>query len=116
MKLYRYSNSLYDSPTPKIHEIGVCVVFIHEIDVVKSTPCGSWIVHRQGKKWINHERHKQFAYKTMEEAKAGFIARKKRQIHILTSQLQNAKESLLAIETPTKDSIDYNYDHLYVFL
>lgn len=103
MKLYRYDNGS-EFTTNQMQEYKTALVFMHEYGVIKSTPCGSWIMHRQMKKWINHNKTKQFAYRTVEEAKSGFIHRKKSQIRILEAQLQGARDSLVAIESPIRNS------------
>ena len=102
MKLYRYSNNVNDSDDNiNIHDFNLTVVFLHEFEVTRSTPCGSWIVYCGHKKFVNYTNRKQYAYRTLEEAKVSFLARKKRQIAILTAQLHNAHESIMAIERPS---------------
>jgi hypothetical protein len=99
MKLYRYSGQPSESENVKtMHVFSLSHVFLHEFDVVRETPCGAWIQHSYGKKrFINLRCVKQWASKTPEEAKKNFLARKKRQISILEHQLQDAKDSVIAM-------------------
>ena len=67
--------------------------------LIKETPCGYWIRNERfygdkHKKWMSKNSHKQFACLTQEDAMISFQARKKRQIKILTAQLNSAKQSL----------------------
>lgn len=100
-KLYRYSNNINDSlDIISVYEYNLAQVYLHEFEVDKNTTCGSWIVHAYGKRrFINHTKQKQYAYKTIEEAKLNFLARKQMQIKILKFQLNIAKDSMIAMET-----------------
>jgi hypothetical protein len=104
MKLYRYSNnrsegqkypSICSTQDPNID------VYLHEYDVTKETKCGVWIEidYRTRRKFVNTNCVKQFAYKSLEDAKQNFISRKHRQIRILESQVRTSKVSLAAIES-----------------
>ena len=71
--------------------------------VIKRTPCGAWIcmgVFLGGepfdcshKRFVNLKATKRFACETEEEALYSFMARKTRQISILTRQLRQAQEA-----------------------
>lgn len=70
---------------------GVCYF---EHPVLKETPCGV-VVDVFGKpKFINKNWIKQYAHPTKEDALAGLKARRRRQIRILTAQLDRAKREL----------------------
>ena len=63
--------------------------------IIKETKCGVWICETYGKKrFINVNAKKQWACLTKELAIESFISRKNRQISILNSQLEQAKEHL----------------------
>jgi len=109
MKLYRYSSNLFDSNNIKIyHTSEYCCVYLHEYDSIRDTKCGVWILQSGGvKKFVNLEKVKQYASKTPEDAKINFLARKKRQICILESQLIEVKDSILALDTQPLDYSTY---------
>ena len=75
-------------------------VFLREFRVIKETPKGAWIeVSFAGdKRFVRLDARKQYACPTVELARQSFIARKKRQIKILTTQLGNAKLALTYAE------------------
>jgi len=62
--------------------------------ILKETPCGGWIDYYGTRKFVNLEYRKKFAARTKEEALIGFIARKNRQVKILSAQLNRAKYAL----------------------
>jgi hypothetical protein len=77
--------------------------------IIKRTRCGAWIAlgfifqwhevsDSTDKRFVNLQARKKFACETEEEALLSFMARKKRQIRILDSQLQQAKQALAAAE------------------
>ncbi len=67
-----------------------------QYEVIKTTPKGVWL--KKGwwgqKRFVLRDAKKRFACPTKAEAKESFISRKKRQISILTTQLNSAKEAL----------------------
>lgn len=68
-------------------------------EVVKHTPKGVWIyLGWEGKRFVLRDARKRFACPTKEEALESFMARKRRQIRILTAQRKNAKEALRLAE------------------
>lgn len=91
-KVYRYHDY--------VTNVGVHVGE-YEYKVLKETPRGYWIQlypsrweNRVSRKWVNKYSKKRFAYPSKEEALASFLARKRRQIQILQSQLDRAKVAL----------------------
>ena len=74
-------------------------IWFNRYRIVERTPKGAWITvseYRMSKdKFVLLTAVKQYACRTEEEAKVSFEARKKRQIGILTSQLDHAKRALL---------------------
>lgn len=61
--------------------------------VIKHTPKGVWLDNYGTKRFVRREAIKRFACPTEEEALESFIARKARQVSILTSQLEQAKKA-----------------------
>jgi hypothetical protein len=62
--------------------------------VTKRTPCGAWL----GSRFVRLNARKQFASNTEKEALESYIARKKRQIGILSAQLREAERGLKIAE------------------
>ena len=67
--------------------------------LVRETRAGYWIIDKEqyciyGEKWIPKASRKRFAYPTEQEALTSFIARKTKQIKILSIQLGNSKITL----------------------
>jgi len=61
--------------------------------IVKRTPCGVWIEECTGfRRFINQNARKQWSYPTHKEALQGFVARKKRQLQILSVQIECAEK------------------------
>lgn len=97
---YRYEdllegwNYLFNIPKVKIVE--------YTYSLIKETPKGYWITNNSllfkninfGKRWISKTAKKRYAYPTKEEAINGFIARKNRQVTILSRKLEQAKQAL----------------------
>lgn len=69
-------------------------VRVMEFQKLKDTPKGVWLRRRFGSKnkWVSKTSKKRYAYPTKQEATESFLARKNRQIAILQSQLEHAKE------------------------
>ena len=65
--------------------------------VLRKTPCGVWINEGYRERFILTDARKHFACPTVEEAKASYIARKGRQIRILSGKLRKAKLALAMI-------------------
>lgn len=95
--LYRYDLQRWAAPLNEFDEPigrGRLTLECREFRVLKWTPCGAWIEHGFDKKFVLLTARKQFACRTKEEAAMAFRARKKRQIHILKSQLAEAITAL----------------------
>lgn len=75
-------------------------VYREEFRVIKETPKGVWIEmdFAGGKRFVRHDALKKFAHPTTEAARESFRARKRRQIKILTKQLENAQRALSEID------------------
>lgn len=90
-------------------------VYIMQFPIHKETPCGAWIVQeswlsgpnevplREALKFVNLKANKKFACRTVAEAKESFLARKKRQIRILNSQIERAKKAIVSMESLNLD-------------
>lgn len=92
-ELYR----AYDWGTPDYMKVGVD---FSVYPVIKETPHGYWIKfsNSKGQKWVNnYTKSYKFAYETKEQAMINFLARKRKQIRILKSQLSQAKAERRAI-------------------
>lgn len=64
--------------------------------VIKHTPCGVWLaLTSMDRRFVLKAAHKQFACPTKEAALVSFRARKRRQVAILTAQLERAKLALV---------------------
>lgn len=80
-------------------------IYVDAYHISHRTPCGAQIkcgydVHkmRPKLKFVNLKAHKQFASETVERALESFKRRKVRQISILESQIQHAKQALKTAE------------------
>lgn len=99
---YRYEQVRYASFDPfdeyGYHSsFGKTEIVRREYRVVKRTPKGAWIELYPGRnRFVKNEGVKKFAHPDEESARAGFLARKRRQIKILSGQLADAK---IALET-----------------
>lgn len=74
-------------------------IVLLKVPVISHTPKGVWVKEfpwwvgdDAPKKFVNNSTTKRYAYPTIEEAKAAYLARKKRQVMILSGQLQFAQE------------------------
>ena len=97
--LYRYTNMQFGSEDSRFCEIKL---ILSKYRVIKTTRCGKWITSSDyltyadqyvDKKFVNMEAKKRFACPTEKEALQSFIARKNRQISILSHQLDVAKRA-----------------------
>jgi len=113
MKLYRYYDVQYSAGCDECgNDLGAgrVGVSLMEFDVVSETRCGVWIMTgywfgapgekppKNCLKFVNMEANKKYACRTKEEAKESFIARKRRQISILSAQIKRAEKALFAVE------------------
>jgi hypothetical protein len=94
---YRYEDFRY-------YEGGTRVELIR-LKVIKKTDCGVWIspVNFELRRWVKRNARKRYACPTKQEALESFIARKKRQIEILSVQLHNAQSALNIGESMQKE-------------
>jgi len=110
MKLYRYYDVQYSAGCDEYdNDLGPGRVGINliEFEVIRETRCGFWIatkycfnapgekIPRNCQKFVNMNANKKYACKTKEEAKESFIARKRRQIQILSCGIERAKKALI---------------------
>jgi hypothetical protein len=124
MKFYRYSDIVayydYKYSVPKV------IITEEVFYLVRETKCGYWISRNpnydennielwgERKRWVSKYSTKRLAYPTREEALQSFKARKKRQITILTAQLQQAQ---IALEKATNNPEEIRKDRrLWGFL
>jgi hypothetical protein len=86
-ELYRYDATYYGKSKPTLS--------CYHYKVIKQTKCGAWIEYDgYKKKFVNLEARKQWACATKEEALISFIARKRSQVSILRSRLDDAISAL----------------------
>lgn len=113
MKLYRFTNNSSDSNNIiGTHVFDNAYVYLHEYETTKETPCGAWIVIKHDKKrFVNLSCYKKYACKDVEQAKEEFLGRKKMQIRILSSQLQNAEDSMRAMVGEMQTGPHYPEDY-----
>lgn len=83
--LYRYVNRLD-------------VVMLDQHRVIRRTKCGTWIDVWGKQKFVMDGTRKRFAYPTEPEAKTSFLARKRRQLVLLRSQIEDVEASVLALK------------------
>ncbi len=103
-KMYRYVDTLYSTGGGDDYSsssVYVKVVLL-TYNIVRLTPKGAWVSGFPGDKprFVLNSARKRFACPTKEEAMTSFVARKNRQIRILTSQLQYVKEALAQVGQP----------------
>lgn len=98
---YRYDSYLvsagvdeFDSPLgpPSV------AVYLHTYKVLKHTRRGVWLDNYNAKRFVLSTARKRFACPTIEEAKQSFIARKRRQAHILQRQVEHALRAIEVVE------------------
>jgi hypothetical protein len=92
--LYRYQEQSYsigvdqfDNPLPGYH----LIIELYSYRVIRETSKGVWINDYGKDRFVLLTARKKFACRTKEEALESFIARKNRQIKILSDQLEKAK-------------------------
>lgn len=97
---YRFENFRYaggvDEWGDPIPGDGRAAVRVVEIAVVKFTPKGAWVIdhYDDRKRFVLGAARKRYACPTIEEARASFVARKRRQIQILKARARDAEEAL----------------------
>lgn len=90
---YRYEFYPYE------HSYGGGELCLRTFVAVKKTPKGAWIVEAPygiKKRFVLDSGRKKFAYQDIKQALDSYIARKRRQITLLTYQLENAQSGLAA--------------------
>lgn len=97
--LYRYDGICYSAGTDEwgdpLPYKGRREIYCQEYSIIKRTPCGAWINTWAGQhKFVNLNANKRYACLSKEDALTSFIARKKRQIKILSSRIDDAKAFL----------------------
>lgn len=109
MKFYRYEHFAFRDPYGFSIISDITEKIFH---LVKETPCGWWIHEIAGyanmddrwkefwgkPKWVSKTARKRYAYPTREEALTSFIARKRRQIEIMETELEGARLALAMAE------------------
>jgi hypothetical protein len=93
--LYRYEDQTYSAGVDQFDNVlpGYDLkILLHKYQIIKETSKGVWIKKDYTKdKFVLLTARKKFACRTKEEALKSFIARKSRQIKILSDQLDRAK-------------------------
>ncbi len=101
---YRYENY---STAPPLDEFenpigrGEGHITLRKYMILRSTPRGMWIEYEMDhrhEKFILTGAHKQFAWRTIEEAQVSFMARKKRQLGILETRAQDVRDIITKAE------------------
>jgi hypothetical protein len=100
-KLYRIDGKCYAACLDEYENpmgIGSRELRVSKFDVVRATPTGVWIQPYSWddsyKKFVRLTASKKYACETIELAKESFIARKNRQIRILSARLRDARTFL----------------------
>lgn len=70
----------------------------YEYPVIKNTPKGVWLAVYGDAKFVLRDARKRYACPTIEEALKSFIARKKKQIAILSSRIEEARDGIQLAE------------------
>lgn len=106
--LYRCFERVYAAPLDEYDNPsgpGRVQVCYDRYKIVKRTPKGAWIDNYGDRKFVLLTAHKKFACETKELAQESFIARKERQIRILSAQIKQAEQAIAM--TKRKDISDY---------
>jgi hypothetical protein len=93
--LYRY-DYITTTSNSAILDLHTVDLSLHIYNIIKMTPKGKWIKYhnKKGRKFVLNNTRKKFACETTEEALNSFIARKQKQIMIVTNQLKDIKNAL----------------------
>lgn len=94
---YRYDSVRWAAPLDEFDNPvgrGRLSVELRKFKILSRTKCGIWIDHHGEKKFVNLTLNKKFACESEELARESFVRRKKRQISILSSQLEDAEKAL----------------------
>lgn len=101
MTLYRFEDYGVSHGSEECGFYSTRELSLREFLVVRETPRGAWIEGPFGltRRFVRLNARKRYACPTVEEARESFMARKKRQIRILRTQLANAEQSLQLAES-----------------
>ena len=88
-------------------------IMAQELMVIRVTPSGVWVNDYGRKRFVLNGAKKKFAHPTKELALASFIARKERQITILTAQFERITNALKAAQAhnPNQAPLLIEYDN-----
>lgn len=92
-----YAPSLDEFDNP-ISGSGRVEVIYDRFPIVRRTPKGVWIDNYGERKFILLTANKKFACETLEQARESFVARKRRQIRILTAGIRSAEQAIALVE------------------
>lgn len=78
------------------------VVLQETYRIVSRTPCGVWIelphYYPPRRKFVLTDARKRYAHETLEGAKTAFLARKARQLGILSARIDNIQDAVKAMQ------------------
>ena len=105
-KLYRYDYVISSKRNSVIEQLTLSIepntktvsIVLNTYDIIRQTNCGVWIDNYGTDKFVNLKARKQYACETKAEAKKSFIARKNKQLKILTNQIENITLALSHIK------------------
>jgi hypothetical protein len=98
---YRYEDRLYSSGVDEFEfplDTPILQVKLRRYRVRKLTPCGARL---ENGRFVLRSAKKRWATPTVKEAEESFVARKNRQINILSNRLKHAREALKIIQKQT---------------
>jgi len=113
--LYRYHDSVYaalldehDNPDGP----GRVVVSLETYKILRTTPKGVWVECFGKDKFVLLAAQKRFACPTKKEALESLLARKKKQISILSDKIRNAESAMAVVcKIAKKEGIDLDSSH-----
>ena len=98
---YRYEMICYAAPVDEFdrqYGEGTVATYVRKFPVIRETKCGVWLDVGFGEsKFVLRDAKRQWASPTEEQAKHKFIQRKRRQIQILSRQIDDIKKALASI-------------------
>jgi hypothetical protein len=94
---YRYEDrryaSAYDGPS-------TLRVELRTFALIRRTPCGAWLDLGYGdRRWVADRARKRFACPTEPEARASFLARKRRQLSIYRARARQAEQAITEMKS-----------------
>lgn len=98
---YRYEDKRFAAPHDEFdNPIGGPVIEVHvfKFQVVKTTPKGVWLNVAEECRFVLRGATKRFACPTLDEAKASFVARKRKQIRIYQNRINLAEQAIRHLE------------------